>query len=632
MKMNNTNDRIFTNDNCTGCNRCITACTIPEANVAIMEEGKNKIYVDGTKCIGCAKCIEACPREARDYRDDTELFLERLAGGKEISLIVAPAVRSNFKQFERLLGLFRSMGVKQIYDTSFGADICTWGYLTYMKQHNASGLISQPCPVVVNYIEKHDASLLDKLAPVHSPAMCSAIYMKNYKNISGEYAFLSPCIAKKEEFSDVNTGNLVQYNITFNKLEQALKKRGIDYTSYDPSEFDNQKHGLGCLYPMPGGLKVNVQQNVPDAWVYQVEGQPEVVHFLQTFEQSSSTEQKPLLIDILNCADGCNMGTGALCSDGDGIAVSRAMYEAEKAVLASSQKTTKLKIKKQQQPFPDLNLSDFIRTYENKEVQPIAVSAQGIEDAYEALFKQTKAERTVDCCSCGYSTCDEMARAIAKGINHPENCVEYHKGVLRHRQQEIGEMLDQQNAMSQELTASVGQIFEAISQSSQKAEETVDQLSQINHEVVGVKEIALKLNEMVEALKKQINDYVTLGGQIVKISMQTKLLSMNASVEAAHAKEHGKGFAVLAEEMKKLSDQSAESAKEISSSNSSVLPILDEVLEFSEDLKARTQTILDHTETIQTAVESISSTEQEIAQAAAQLSAQDSNAKTDYMN
>jgi len=247
--------RVFTNENCTGCNRCISACTIPEANVAVLEGEKNKIYVDPDKCINCAMCIKACPHGARDYVDDTAAFLKDLKDGREISALVAPAVRSNFPQYEKLLGMLKQLGVKYIFDTSFGADICTWAYLKYITESGRTGLISQPCPAVVNYVEKHEPELIGELAPLHSPAMCCAVYMKKYKNIPGSYAFISPCIAKKDEFSDSNTGGVVSYNVTFEKLLEELDRAGIDYTRAAPAAFDNDRHGLGCLYPMPGGAE-----------------------------------------------------------------------------------------------------------------------------------------------------------------------------------------------------------------------------------------------------------------------------------------------------------------------------------------------------------------------------------------
>ena len=619
--------RIFTNEHCTGCNRCISACTVPEANYARLENGKNKIYIDGDKCINCAKCIQACPHDARDYLDDTDLFLDRLARGGDISVIIAPAARSNFPQFDSLLGTLRKMGVKNIYDTSFGADITTWGYIRYMQKTGETGLVSQPCPAIVNYVEKHSPELIPHLAPVHSPVMCGAIYMRKYKGITGEIAFISPCIAKKDEFDDPNTADTIQYNVTFRKLLEALRRRGIDYRAAAPDHFDNDHHGLGSIYPMPGGLKENVHENIPDAWVYQVEGQPEVKHFLDHYAGTARHKaHAPFLVDILNCAYGCNFGTGAICHDEDGIAVSRAMYEARQAATTREKKGPfsrgKTPGKTLEEFDKELRLEDFIRRYTEKSQPVMRVSNQQLEMAYSLLCKDTPESRSIDCCSCGYSTCREMATAIAKDLNHVENCVEYHKSVLSRRQDEIEELMQSQEKMDRELRDNVQIIFDSISESSKKSDDTAEQVARINDDIAALKDIAARLGTMVDAMGEQIRQYVSMGSNIVSISQQTKLLAMNASVEAAHARELGKGFAVVADKMRSLSEESAGSARDILNRNEQVLPMLDEVRSFSEALGTRTENIALAAQDILGSVRSISDTEQGIAAAAHQIMAE----------
>jgi ferredoxin len=107
-----------------------------------MENGRNKVYVDEPKCIVCGECIRICPRGARDYTDDTDHFLADLKAGKRISIIAAPALRSNIPEWPKLLGYLGSVGVDAVYDTSFGADICTWAYLRYMTANSLAPLSS----------------------------------------------------------------------------------------------------------------------------------------------------------------------------------------------------------------------------------------------------------------------------------------------------------------------------------------------------------------------------------------------------------------------------------------------------------------------------------------------------------
>ena len=99
---------IYTNNNCVGCNKCISVCPVLTANHAVLENGENKIVVDGNQCISCGACFDACAHNARSFQDDTERFFEDLKKGEKISLLLAPAFVANYpKEYGSVLGGLR---------------------------------------------------------------------------------------------------------------------------------------------------------------------------------------------------------------------------------------------------------------------------------------------------------------------------------------------------------------------------------------------------------------------------------------------------------------------------------------------------------------------------------------------
>lgn len=92
-----------------------------------------------------------------------------------------------------------------------------------------------------------------------------------------------------------------------------------------------------------------------------------------------------------------------------------------------------------------------------------------------------------------------------------------------------------------------------------------------------------KIRKAVENSKnvERVNE---LTEEILAISSQTNLLSLNASIEAARAGEAGRGFAVVADEIRQLADSSKETANNIQGINSMVLELVHELIDGSNEI------------------------------------------------
>jgi methyl-accepting chemotaxis protein len=210
-------------------------------------------------------------------------------------------------------------------------------------------------------------------------------------------------------------------------------------------------------------------------------------------------------------------------------------------------------------------------TYEHMEIVDSNISEQ--------IANVTGTVQSVNNIIIGISELNQMVTAQTEG---GEQAVTVIESLLRNIQ-------DVYSAVSQ-LVASFGQLEESA-----------------EHGVVVQKNVTLRINEIfAESQMLQEANRV-----ISSIASQTNLLAMNAAIEAAHAGEAGEGFSVVADEIRKLSENASKQSRTIGIQLKTILDSMAGITELSEDLKKAFGTVSDGIKNTNIMVQEISAAMQE---------------------
>ncbi|WAA09310.1 methyl-accepting chemotaxis protein [Fervidibacillus albus] len=184
------------------------------------------------------------------------------------------------------------------------------------------------------------------------------------------------------------------------------------------------------------------------------------------------------------------------------------------------------------------NLKEMIQQITNSAHQVAASSEELLASSEQSAQVATQVSKSIEQVSSNAEAQTNQIESNLKMFNNIQQTIK-----------KIAGQIDTINHLSQNTTeyALEGETF---------VNETTNQMTSIHHSVSNTNK---KINDLL--VQSEEIDKITIA--ISNFAEQTNLLALNAAIEAARAGEHGQGFAVVAEEVRKLAEQSQESTKQI---------------------------------------------------------------------
>ena len=150
----------------------------------------------------------------------------------------------------------------------------------------------------------------------------------------------------------------------------------------------------------------------------------------------------------------------------------------------------------------------------------------------------------------------------------------------------LKDMISEQSSSVAEISASIEESNASLQNVARVANEKLENAKILQQQGEKGKTFVENTNRLINQIRKDIKLLFEINSIINEITEQSKLLAMNAAIEAAHAGNHGRGFAIVAGEMRNLADTTAENGIKINETLSGILTGIKEASQQSNETQA----------------------------------------------